>query len=397
MFPTIETHGYPITKEYDLKQLVEIKILNQFELNFSFLGKSDAYIYLCTNTDDGERNCFVGGFGISNGTESSLLLCQGHVAHLISANVLSENCQSITDKITHEAIFSENQWSQISIKYLNQYLEVIIDNTSLLSYNAPDINDFNKYTKIFIHSGTENASWKYHEYSYYEMRSPKMKYVDSSWFNVSSNQLCISLLANYKHHITMKLFNSTDSKMIINEVNYQSDKNTKWNYKTFNTFALETGKYLLRIEYNPDDIVAIREVIFHENDECNDNTLNDFHYSSLDYKTNRWDNINITCSSLLYPHIQLTFENVNEVCGVELCTEFYNSSVCPHMITCSEDTCFYNCSVSHGYTTVKHPAEFAFLFNVNSLLISILITIIILIIVRICKPSQIYKQISARN
>ncbi|XP_065168454.1 uncharacterized protein [Atheta coriaria] len=49
MLPIIITRSAQLTQNYKFEKLEEIKIRNHFELNFSFLGKSSAQIYLCSH------------------------------------------------------------------------------------------------------------------------------------------------------------------------------------------------------------------------------------------------------------------------------------------------------------------------------------------------------------
>ncbi|XP_065167698.1 uncharacterized protein [Atheta coriaria] len=255
----------------------------------------------------------------------------------------------ITWQINHPQLFSEDHWSQISIRYYNQQLLVIIDDVSLISYNVSNQNEFNNYIRLFIQSYTENAVWKYHEYLYHEARRIKHQQIDSDWFQVHCNQICISLFANFEKETTLQLFD--ESRNLINTYDYQRDSNSQWNYKTFDSSVVANNSYILRITStrNYDNMIAIRNVFLHEDCKIKQKQ---FHASILSYNGLPDD---IKCTSLREKNTKLIirYPIKNETIYLaenkkhnDFCSKFYNSAICAHRMTCNENFCY--CSM--GYT-----------------------------------------------
>ncbi|XP_065168041.1 uncharacterized protein [Atheta coriaria] len=347
IFPIVMTKSALLTQNYKFEKLADINIRNHFEINFSFLGKSSAQIYLCSNHLIKRGECIIFIVGGWNGEGSVIRRCKEGASPINSENRL-KGCENVVNKIDHKPLFSIDAWSQISIRYVNQQLEIIINDERLLSYQAENENEFNNFTKLFIHSNTESALWKYHEYSYYEARKPFFNFINSNWFFMDSSHLCISFFAKFTEDITLQLYDV--SHELIKTEYYKSDPNTQWNYKTFDSDVYEDAEYYLRISFNPNDKIAIRNNVNHL--DCNGNKTNNFHFSSLEYNFDSANNIK--CSSLRHKTTQFkislpyqstdvfTSDNQNQ-CNI--CSEFYNTTECPYRITCNEELCY--CSPGH--------------------------------------------------
>ncbi|XP_065168042.1 uncharacterized protein [Atheta coriaria] len=341
MFPIIMTKSAQLTQNYKFEKVGEINIRNRFEINLSFLGKPSAQIYFCSNAQIKRGICFIFILGGWNGKGSVIRRCKEGASPTNSEDRL-KGCENIVHKIEHKPLFSIDYWSQISIRYINQQLEVIINEEHLLSYHANDQGEFNNFTKLFIHSNTEDALWKYHDYTYYEARKPITNLINSNWFYMDSNHLCISFFAKFTKDITLQLYDV--SQELIKTEYYKSDKNTQWNYKTFYSDVYEDAEYYLRISFSPNDKVAIRNIVRHL--DCTGSKTDKFHFSSLEYNYDSANNIK--CSSLRHKTTQLKILFPNESTDVfsidnqnqcNICTEFYNTTECPHRITCNEESC----------------------------------------------------------
>ncbi|XP_065167525.1 uncharacterized protein [Atheta coriaria] len=342
------TRSAPLTQNYKFVKLGDINIRNRFEINFSFLGKSSAQIYLCSNAEVKRGTCFIFILGGWNGEGSVIRRCREGASPRNSEDRL-KGCENVVNKIEHRPLFSCDQWSQISIRYVNQQLDVTINDERLLSYHAQNDNEFNSFTRLFIHSNTENALWKYHQYTYYEARKPNVNFINSNKFLVNSNHLHISFLANHAKDITIQLYDT--SQELIKTEYYKSDQNTQWNYKTFISDVDESAEYNLRISFSPNDKIAIRNIVRHL--DCKESKTDKFHLSTLEY--NFVTKSNIKCSSLRHTAKQLNLQlphksidscpsNKQQEC--DLYNKLFNTTNCPHRITCNEKSC--HCST--GYT-----------------------------------------------
>ncbi|XP_065166684.1 uncharacterized protein [Atheta coriaria] len=347
-FPIIKTQrAEPKIEKYNFEKLDPIKIFNQFELNFSFLGKSNAQIYMCTGAQVQKSACFIFILGGWEGTGSILRRCKNGTSPIISNDKL-DGCENVVKKKEHGSLFSEDNWSHISIRYSNQQLQVIVDDNSLMLYNAANNSEFNQYERLFIHSFNETALWKYHNYLYHEARSVKNGYIDSNWFYVNSGQLCISFFANFEKETTISLYGYSDNDIPkqIKTFNYEGDKNLQWNYKTLNSSEVENNTYILRINVDEENIIAIRNVIHQVN--CGRTKRNQFHSSILSF-----DGLPLKtkCTSLREKSAQLALRQASINSDTEkqnsLCTTLYNNTVCQHRIICNEEFCY--CSMGfHG-------------------------------------------------
>ncbi|XP_065168192.1 LOW QUALITY PROTEIN: receptor-type tyrosine-protein phosphatase S-like [Atheta coriaria] len=361
-FPIIKTHGAePRKNKYNFEKLDPIKIFNQFELNFSFLGKSNAQIYMCTGTQVQKSACFTFILGGWEGKGSILRRCKNGTSPIISTDKL-DGCENVVEKKVHGSLFSEDNWSHISIRYSNKQLLVIVDDNSLMLYIAANNCEFNQYSRLFIHSYNETALWKYHNYLYQEARNIQNGYIDSNWFHVSSGQLFISFFANFEKETTISLYGYSDNDIPkqIKTFNYEGDKNLQWNYKTFNSSEVENNTYILRIYVDEENIIAIRNVIYHVN--CRINKRNHFHssilsFDGLPYKTK--------CTSLREKSAQLALRQASNRSDTEkqnsLCTTFYNNTVCKHRIICNEKFCYCSMGFNGIYCeSACNPGTYGF-------------------------------------
>ncbi|XP_065158771.1 uncharacterized protein [Atheta coriaria] len=334
--PIFLTRATTPGEQYEYKEIRDIQILNQLELNFSFLGKSNAHIYLCSGVLNNANSCLVFILGSGNGNRSHIKLCKYNA---------TKTCENLIEEIIHDHFFSENNWSQITIRYLNQQLQVIVNNKRLISLNSMNWNytiEFQKYTKVSIHSNTENALWKYHEYSYYEDRRIHLAERSSTslMFHVKSTYLCISFFANFQKEITIQLYDH--SERLIETEKYSCKHSTQWNYKTFNTPVHENHEYFIVLQSSYGDIIAIRDMVIH--DDCNTMDRFNHHISSLSFSLASIKNIK--CSSLRHRSKHLTIHPADNKSHCKICSAKYHNTIQnSHRIICNEQLCY----CSNGY------------------------------------------------